>query len=107
MRDSVVIGDRLRAVRELRRESQAQAAHRIGISANALCQYEKNDRRPTYTVLIRIARHYRVSTDYLLGLELDLNLRDFSLSEDEIKAVEAFLITHRSLQKTSSFQLDK
>ncbi len=56
-------------LRMLRREnglSQQDLAHKLGISASAIGMYEQGRREPDYDTLVRMARLFGVSTDYLL-----------------------------------------
>ena len=49
--------------------SQAQMAELLGVTRSTISQYELGERSPSYEVLIRIAQHFHISTDYLLGVE--------------------------------------
>ena len=46
-----------------------ELAKEINVARNTVTQYEKNLARPSYEVLVAIAKYFNVSTDYLLGLE--------------------------------------
>jgi len=64
-------GDRLRELRESRGESQRALAAAVGCSSAAIAQYESGTRSPDALILLRIAAHYGVSSEYLLGLTDD------------------------------------
>ncbi|MCG4611486.1 helix-turn-helix domain-containing protein [Anaeromassilibacillus senegalensis] len=49
--------------------SQSQVAKRLGITRAAISSYENNISLPSVNVLAELALLYRVSTDYLLGLD--------------------------------------
>ena len=49
--------------------SQVHLAELLGVTKGIISAYETSVRMPSYKVLIRIARLFGVSTDYLLGLE--------------------------------------
>ena len=61
-------GERLLALREERKETQQQLADAIGITRQSLSRYETNERTPNIDLIYNIAKHYNVSSDYLLGL---------------------------------------
>ena len=63
------IGDRLKELRQLKRLRQDQIATIIGVNKSAVSSYENGTRQPSYDILVSLAHLYRVSTDYLLGLE--------------------------------------
>lgn len=62
-------GLRLKQLREKHNLSQSQAAKRLGITRAAISSYENNIPLPSVNVLAELALLYRVSTDYLLGLD--------------------------------------
>jgi len=62
-------GEKLMALREDREMSQDEIAKLLGITRGAISAYENSIRMPNYKVLVKIARLFAVSTDYLLGLE--------------------------------------
>lgn len=64
----VEFGKRLRELRAERNMTQKQVAERIGGTASIVSAYENGIRQPSYEALIRLARLYGVSTDYLLGV---------------------------------------
>ena len=50
--------------------SQKDLAHEINMSPSTLANYVQGSRSPDYETLMAIARHFNVTTDYLLGYEL-------------------------------------
>ena len=73
-----------RLITLLRKEkgiSQKQAAAELGISQALLSHYEKGVRECGLDFLIRCARFYHVSCDYLLGLSPERNGRQLTVEE--------------------------
>ena len=62
-----VFSERLRALRCEKGILQSAIAIELGVKANSYSTYE-NGREPNYDMLIKIAKYYDVSIDYLLGL---------------------------------------
>lgn len=58
---------RLRKLREERRQSRVAVAELCGLSRGMIRQYERGEKIPTLTTLIRLANHFEVSIDYLAG----------------------------------------
>ncbi len=59
-------------LKELREENgftQSQIANYLNIKQNTYSQYETGKRQLPIDVLIKLAIFYKVSTDYILGLE--------------------------------------
>lgn len=71
-------------LKELRGEkTQQEIADEIGITNVSLLRYEKGERNPNIDILYKICKHYKVSADYLLGLEGDLSDHETLKKENE------------------------
>lgn len=62
---------RLRDLREDRDLSQEQVADFLGMKQPQYSRYERGVRDIPTDILIRLARFYKTSTDYILGLTND------------------------------------
>jgi len=59
---------RLRELREEKQVTQKNLAEILGLnSRTTITNYEQNDREPDFETLIKIAKYFEVSIDYLLG----------------------------------------
>lgn len=59
-------------LKELRAEvnlTQAALAEKMGVSQRAVSNWELGARQPDYDMLIKIAKYFEVSVDYLLGVD--------------------------------------
>ena len=59
-------------LKELREENgftQNQSAEYLNIKQNTYSQYENEKRQLPIDVLIKLAKFYKTTTDYILGLE--------------------------------------
>ena len=70
----VVIGARIRDAREKANLSQKALAENVGISGAAINQFESGKKKPSSTVLARLAVELGVSTDFLLGASDDQSI---------------------------------
>jgi transcriptional regulator with XRE-family HTH domain len=59
---------RLRDLREDNDLKQKQIADYLHIKQNTYSQYENGQRQLPIDTLIKLAKYYKVSTDYILGL---------------------------------------
>ena len=66
-----ILAERLRLLRKEKKLSQAEFAKIMGLSTNGYQRYELNERDPTAPLIVEIAKYYKVSSDYLLGLSND------------------------------------
>ena len=87
----MILGERLKALRTSKKMSQKELAERIGIAKSVISFYESGDRFPSYDVLIKIARIFNVTTDYLLDVERERTVNVSGLSEEDIAAVTTVL----------------
>lgn len=65
-------------LKDLRKEfglSQKQMAEKLSISQQTYSDYEKGKTEPTIDTLIKISEFFKVSIEYLLGLEDDFGIR--------------------------------
>ena len=98
--DMNVLGKRIKQLRESERLNQLELAKKLNISNTTLSQYETGQRIPSDDIKIKIARMFKVSLDYLLGVSDVRNYNDIEtiaahkegeeFTEDELKDIEDF-----------------
>lgn len=81
------MGNKLKELRKQKRLTQKQVADRIGLAVSAVSSYEAGNRYPSYDVLIKLARIFHVSTDYLLGMTDKKEIDVAGLNEEEVEAI--------------------
>ncbi|AXF54587.1 helix-turn-helix domain-containing protein [Salicibibacter kimchii] len=62
-----MLKERLIQLRKSNKKTQKEIASILGITRPAYTAYERGNRSPDYDTLKKIADHYDVSTDFLLG----------------------------------------
>lgn len=77
-------GKRMKELRKKSSLTQAQLASQIGVTKSVISFYELQERSPSPEVLIKLASVFRVSTDYLLGLEEHKTIDVTGLKEDDV-----------------------
>ena len=80
-------GNKLKLLRFQDNMTQEQLAQKLNLTKSVISAYETGLRLPSYDVLIRIAKIFNVSTDYLLGLEHKQEVDLSGLSQEEINAL--------------------
>lgn len=83
----VDFGTTLRSLRLRYDLTQEQLAQKLCLTKSVISAYETGLRMPSYEVLIDISRVFKVSTDYLLGLERKQEIDLSGLTQDEIDAL--------------------
>ena len=71
--------------------TQKQLADRIGVAKSIVSYYESGDRYPSYDVLIKIARIFHTTTDYLLDVERKRVIDVSNLTENNIALVTSIV----------------
>ena len=90
------MGEKLKSLRIEKKLTQKQVADRIGLAISAVSSYESGTRYPSYDVLVKLARIFHVSTDYLLGITDKRNIDVTGLSDNEIELVSQLVDTLRN-----------
>ncbi len=94
------LGERLRQARESKGWTQVYVAKLLGITSQALSNYERGERDPDTPLLNRLAELYGVSADWLLGRTDDPSIN----RDQENKATKRF---KTALQAIKDFLLDE
>ena len=64
-----MLGQRIREMRSGRGWNQVVLAKRIGVTKQTVSNWENDNIQPSIEMLIRLAKLFQTSTDYLLGLD--------------------------------------
>lgn len=70
----ILLGERLKTLRLENHLRQEQVARLVGVDRSTVSLWENDSRQPSFSVLVRLANIYGVSTDYLLGCASDRTL---------------------------------
>ena len=82
-------GEKLKSLRTSQKLTQQQLADRIGVAKSVVSYYESGDRYPSYDVLVKIARIFHTTTDYLLDVSKDSVIDVSGLSDEDIAVIRA------------------
>lgn len=83
----VDFGNTLKTLRIQHNMTQSQLSQKLGLTKSVISAYENGLRMPSYDVLIAIAKLFKVTTDYLLGIENKYEIDLSGLSQGEIDAL--------------------
>lgn len=94
---SEIFSERLTGLRQQHNETSRDLARALDVSFSAISNYQLGKRTPDIVFLQKVARHYNVSTDYLLGLS------DTKSTEQDMKiACELTGLSEKSMENLSS-----
>lgn len=94
----VDVGSRIKELRVSQKITQNDFASRLGVTKSAISSYENGSRLPSYDILIKISRIFKVSTDYLLGC-VDEKAKTVSVSgltDKQIASIKSSIDTYRA-----------
>lgn len=85
----VNFGKRLKELRKNAGLTQKQLADKIWVTKATISYYEQSERNPSPEILVKLAKVFHVTTDYLLGIEQKQRFLDVSgLSEEDIDLLQ-------------------
>lgn len=79
--------------------TQVTLAKKLGVSKQAVSNWENDNIQPSIEMLVRLADAFGVTTDYLLGRENTVRLNADGLSEDVVAHVAMLLDDLRRASK--------
>ena len=85
------LDERIRELRQARGLSQVDVAKAMGVTKQSASNWENNNIQPSIEVLIRLARYFYVSTDYMLGLDDRKYLEVTDLSDREVTHIQQII----------------
>jgi transcriptional regulator with XRE-family HTH domain len=92
----VDFGNRLKTLRIKKKLTQQQLADLLGLTKSVISAYENGLRYPAYDVLIKISRIFKVSTDFLLGVEIKREIDTSGLTDEQVEALIVLIDTIRN-----------
>lgn len=85
----VSFGNKLKELRLKAGLTQKQLAERIWVTKATISYYEQAECNPSPEILIKLAKVFHVTTDYLLGIEEKKQTLDVTdLSDEEIEVLQ-------------------
>ena len=88
-----MIEERLKKLREQNAMTQTELAKKLGITRSSVNAWEMGVSVPSTQYIVELAHIFKVSTDYLLGVETSASGSVAGLTEKDIQIIHA-LIAH-------------
>jgi len=92
-RSDKMVAERIKYLREQRGITQAELAKQVGITRSSVNAWEMGISVPSTQYIVELAYIFKVSTDYLLGVDTTATVSVAGLSEKDIQIVTA-LVQH-------------
>lgn len=97
------LGEKIKSLRTAKRMTQQEFADRLHIAKSTVSAYENGSRVPSYDILLKIARVFKVSVDHLLGYSSKLTIDVTGLTQKQINVIQDIVATyqrHNALYRT-------
>ncbi len=88
-----MVDERIRALREQNGFTQTELAKRLGITRSSVNAWEMGISVPSTQLIVELAAIFKVSTDYLLGVNSTATVDVSGLTDADIQIVHA-LVKH-------------
>ena len=95
-------GENLKKLRKGRSMTQSELGGKIGLSKAVISKYETGLGYPSFDVLIRIAKFFGVTTDYLLGVSGDKLMDITGLTESQADLLHRMVAELRTANRANS-----
>ncbi len=82
-----VVCERIKELRKARGMTQVELAKRLSVSKSVVSSYENAVHHPPYDILVKLASIFKVSCDYLLGVEKEPSISTEGLTPTQINAI--------------------
>lgn len=86
-----MLNERIRALRLAKGISQVDLAAMLNVSKQSVSNWENDNIQPSIDMLVHIADVFNVSTDYLLGREMQRELDSDKLTEKELEHLQMII----------------
>lgn len=86
-----MLNEKIRALRLAKGISQVDLAVMLNVSKQSVSNWENDNIQPSIDMLMHIADVFNVSTDYLLGRELNRQLDTNKLNEKELEHIQVII----------------
>ena len=86
-----MLGEQIKSLRMSKGLNQVEMAKIFGITKQSVSNWENENIMPSVDMLIKIAKFFSVSTDYLLGLSEEHALNTEGLSELQIAHIQTLI----------------
>ena len=104
-RGGSMIAERVKCLREKQGLTQAELAKQLGITRSSVNAWEMGISVPSTQCVVELANLFKISTDYILGLDISTSISITGLTEDDIQIVYS-LIQHLKKKNNEQNMLD-
>lgn len=86
-----MVSDRIRLLRERRGLTQSELAKQLGITRSSVNAWEQGISVPSTQYIVELATIFKISTDYLLGVESTASISVSGLTDEDIELAHSLI----------------
>lgn len=86
-----MVSDRIRLLRERRGLTQSELAKQLGITRSSVNAWEQGISVPSTQNIVELAAIFKISTDYLLGVESTASINVSGLTDEDIELAHSLI----------------
>lgn len=87
-----MIADRKKSLRENQNKTQSELAKQLGITRSSVNAWEMGISVPSTQYVVELAHIFKVSTDYLLGVDTTSSISVAGLSEKDVEIINTLIL---------------
>lgn len=87
-----MIADRIKSLRENQNMTQSTLAKHLGITRSSVNAWEMGISVPSTQYVVELAHIFKVSTDYLLGIQTTSSISIEGLTENDVKIINTLIL---------------
>ena len=87
-----MIADRIKSLRENQNQTQSELARQLGITRSSVNAWEMGISVPSTQYVEELAHIFKVSTDYLLGVDTTASISVAGLTEKDVEIVNTLVL---------------
>lgn len=87
-----MIADRIKSLRENQNKTQSELAKQLGITRSSVNAWEMGISVPSTQYVVELAHIFKVSTDYLLGVDTTSSISVAGLSEKDVEVINTLVL---------------
>lgn len=87
-----MIADRIKSLRENQNKTQSELAKQLGITRSSVNAWEMGISVPSTQYVVELAHIFKVSTDYLLGVDTTSSISVAGLSEKDVEIINTLIL---------------
>jgi len=93
------LGEQIKKLRIAKKMTLAVIAERLGVTTSAIASYENGSRKPSFDMLIKIARLFNVTIDNLLGYTNKDFIEVTGLSITQREHIQSMVATYQKFNE--------